>query len=264
MKKITNLISPILKNYRYRKTPDPFYLFEKLRINETIPPSNKGNVLLLPIRMSSHSNLIEGLMGYAFKLRSYSVHALLCGQYLKKCENIGNNSSFPTLRCSICNFEQKRFVKSFGIIAEYYNKYSDDKTEQKIKKTLEELSINSILALEYDGVFLGQHIKSALMRYLLSSDVDSERNEYLVKEFAYTTILSYEITKKLLNSLNPKIVISSHGVYGTWGGALEACKKMNIKIIIWGEGYIGGNIIASHNESYLSEVFKFLNKIPTA
>lgn len=52
MRKITNLMAPVLKNYRYRNKPDPFEQFQRLRKDEVIPDSQKGNILILPIRVS--------------------------------------------------------------------------------------------------------------------------------------------------------------------------------------------------------------------
>ena len=252
MKKIMNIISPVLKEYRYRNKPDPFLEFKKLRKNEVLPDEDNGNVLLLPIRMAPISNLFEGIYGYAMKLRGYSVHSLFCNQAINKCENI-HGSKLADIQCSLCNYEQKRFSNTFGINYHSYFDIIDKKLIKKIKKISQEISLENIFDFMYDDVFLGIHIKSATMRYLLSSSVDKIKDEYLIREFIFSTIISYETAKKLILKLNPKFVLSSHGVYSTWGGALEACKKLNVHVVIWGRGYVGGNILASHNESYLSE-----------
>ena len=47
MRKLTNFIAPLLKEYRYRNKADAFALFKELRTNEKIPESNNENILLV-------------------------------------------------------------------------------------------------------------------------------------------------------------------------------------------------------------------------
>jgi hypothetical protein len=205
--------------------------------------------LVLPIRVAPISNLFEGIYGYAMKLRGYSLHALFCGQAFKKWENRNSNDS--VLNCSLCYHEQKRFADSFSIKGHWIDSLISDDLGKKIRNLVN--NENDCFQLRYDEVFFGHHIKSAVLRYFLVSDVDLKKDAGLVREFAYTTIASYEVTKKIIDELNPKYALISHGVYSTWGGAMEACKKLNVPVVVWGRGYIGGNILASWNNSYLFE-----------
>lgn len=252
MKKSTNILAPLLVKYRYKSKPDPFSIFMNLRQNEIMPTASKGNILLLPIRVNPVSNLFEGIYGYAMKLRGYSVHALFCNQVIEKCENIQNMAS-SSIRCSLCNYEQKRFANTFALESNNIDNIVDKNDIERIEKIIKTTTTNNLLNLKYDNVLLGHHIRSAVMRYLFISRVDIIKHEKLIRQFAYSTIMSYESTKQLLHKLEPKFVLSSHGVYSTWGGALEACKKLSIPVIVWGRGYIGGDIIISRNESYLYE-----------
>jgi len=252
MRKITNLIAPILKNYRYRNKPDPFEEFQNLKKNEDLPKANKGNVLILPIRVAPVSNLFEGVYGYALKLRGYDVHALYCGQNIEKCDNQTILKDNP-FNCSLCYYEQKRFIDTFNLIPHYYSTTLDERDREKFNKFIGMKTSSELLELIYDGMMLGNQIKMAVIRYLLSSKIDLIKHEKIIKEYALSTILSYEVTKKLIKDLKPKFVLLSHGVYSTWGGAIEACKKEKSKVIVWGRGYVKGNVIADFNDSYIFE-----------
>lgn len=260
IKKITNLIAPILKSYRYRNKPDPFEEFQNLKKNEIVPDAQKGNVLILPIRVAPVSNLFEGIYGYALKLRGYKVHALLCGQTIKKCDNqtILKDNQF---NCSLCFYEQKRFINTFNFIPHYYFNILDNQVKREISKFISESSSRELTKLIYDEVNLGNQITMAVIRYLLSSKINLIKHEKIIKEFAFSTIVSYEVTKKLIKELKPKFVLLSHGVYSTWGGAIEACKKEKIKVIVWGRGYVKGNVIADFNDSYIFECAKEPNNL---
>ncbi|MGE3299670.1 MAG: hypothetical protein AB7I39_04460, partial [Arcobacter sp.] len=161
MRKITNFISPILKNYRYRNKPDPFLEFKKLRVNEIMPISTNGNVLILPIRVSPISNLFEGLCGYALKLRGYSVHSLFCGQAIEKCDNQTILKNNP-LNCSLCYYEQKRFIDTFDIVPHYYFDFLNSELINKIDDLILKNSTKNLLELNYDDINLGNQITMAV------------------------------------------------------------------------------------------------------
>jgi hypothetical protein len=250
--KISNSFSPILEKIRYYKKSNPYDLFMDLRKNEILPDSRKNNVLILPIRVAPVSNLIEGVYGYAMNLRGYNVHGLFCNQHLNKCETI-NNGNGSSLHCSLCKFEQDKFSKTFEIIKHTYDELLDLDMITKLQKIALNTPIEDVFTLKYDDMLLGLHIKSAVLRYLMTNNVDMKKNETLIRDFIYSTLSSYESTKKLITNIKPKFVLSSHGIYSTWGGALEACKKLNIPVIVWGRGYVSGNLIVSYNESYAYE-----------
>lgn len=251
-RKLLNIFSFLLVTIRYRNKQDPFKAFARLKGNKKLPNASKGNVLVLPIRVSAVSNLFEGIYSYALALRGYQVHGLFCDQFLRKCDNVTIGRNFP-VHCALCKKESDRFGEVFAIKKHNYGDLIDKTLELKISNLVMTYEKEDLLHLNYNGVDLGKHIKSALMRHLLSSDVDLNTHENLAREYAKSTIFSYEATKALLRKIRPKFVLTSHGVYSTWGGALEACIEQNIEVVVWARGYIGGNIIASRNMSYLHE-----------
>jgi len=147
-------------------------------------------------------------------------------------------------------YEQTRFAQVFDVNSHYYSDLLNDHVIKSIRDLVSDTDVENIFSLKYDGVYLGHQIEMAVTRYLLKSSVDINKNEALIKEFAYSTLASYEATKRLISELNPQFVLMSHGVYATWGGAIEACKNLNIRTIVWGRGYVKGNIIADFNDSY--------------
>lgn len=255
MIRLTNIIAPILKKYRYRDKKDPFKLFNKMKLegeNKKIPIT-KGNVLLMPIRVSPVSNTFEGLLGYSLGLRGYNVYSLMCGQSLSKCDNINLKQNF-SLACSLCNLEQKRFSKTYELHHESYLDNIDEVEYKKIVNLSSNVKLEEIFNYRYKKVSIGKYVEGGVARYLLLSNIDLEKYEILIREYFLTTLLTTEATINLLNKTNPKFVVVSHGIYSTWGAALETCVSYGYRVIVWGRGYIGeGSFIASHNASYLFE-----------
>ena len=250
LRKQINFLSPLLTKYRYRKKADPFRIFNTIKTKDKIRDHSKGSVLLLPIRVSPTSNLFEGMLGYALKLRGYEVSALLCGQSLPICENVNMREFFP-VRCSLCLSEQNRFCEAFSVIKLNYNNVVETVTEKILLHISKETDLDDIFGFKYKGVNVGIHVKYGLFRYLLASNIDIRKYESIIRKYFFTSLLTAEATLKALDKINPKFTLISHGIYSTWGPALEACNLKGCHAVVWGRGYIGqGNIIASHNQSY--------------
>jgi hypothetical protein len=251
MRKLTNILAPLLKKYRYRNKLDPFKLFEDFNKNNIIDKENKGDVLLLPLRVSPTSNVFEGLIGYALKLRGYKVHALMCGQSLSKCENV-NQRNFFSLACSLCNYEQKRFSKAYDINHVEYLEEVDTTEQEKLFTLSITTKLEDIFNYTYKNVSIGKHVEGGVSRYLLLSNIDLKKYENLVREYFFTSLLTVAATKSILRKIKPKFIIASHGIYSTWGAAVDTCLADGYHVVVWGRGYVGqGNIVASHNASYL-------------
>ena len=251
MKKITNIVAPLLKQYRYRNKPDPFSLFNNLKTYNTSSDIDKGNVLILPLRVNPTSNTFEGVMGNALKLRGYKVHALMCGQSITACDNINQRQNF-SLACSLCHYEQKRFANSFDINASSYEDEVAQSRQNQLQKIARETPLTDIFSYVHEKVSIGKYVEGGVARFLLSSNIDLNENETLIRDYFFTSLITVEATRNILKKTQPEFVLASHGIYSTWGAAMETCKVDGFHIIIWGRGYVGqGNIVASHNASYL-------------
>jgi len=251
MIKFTNIIAVFLKFYRYRNKKDPFEIFQQLVSSEIKQKKLNKSVLLLPLRVSPVSNVVEGIFGYALKLRGYDVSALMCGQAITKCENINQRSNF-SLSCALCNYEQKRFSSTYGI------KHIEYEDEISIKEKLllfnlsKTVNLKDIFNYKYKNVNIGKYVEGGVTRYLLLSNIDINKHEKLIREYFFTALMTACATKSVLKKTNPKFVIASHGIYSTWGVAMETCISDGYHIVIYGRGYVGkGNLVFSHNNSYL-------------
>lgn len=249
LQKILNPFKKVLIRYRYRGKKNPLEEFNKLKENDKLPPITKGPILVIPIRMSATAHLFEGYISYAYRLKGYKVYALMCGQKLSVCENKGLGL-FSNLKCSICYAEQIEFCKTFDIEPLWVGDYLNKIDQKDIDKNLVSLDLDLML---YNDVDLKLHIKSGLMRILKTSIVKLDQLP-LLKKYGKTAMQMYVSTKKILKEISPSHVLLSHGIYSTWGGAIEACKESGINTVVWGRGYVGkGNILATRNNSYLFE-----------
>ncbi len=246
----------LFSKIRYSKINDPFKEFERLkkRSNGKVfrNREHKGNILMLPIRVSPTSNLFEGLLGYALSLRGYKVSSLLDGGCLDISENnsIDSNSFIST---ALSVFEQSRFCRIFNQQPIYFQNFKETDEIKIVTSSIKLLNFNEIASYTYKDIQVGTHAKFGLMRYLKRETIN-ESNRGLLIKFVITAVKCLIATELAIKKLKPEHAIISHGCYSTWGTALEVLNKHNIPSVIWGRGYVsGGNMLLSHNDSYLYE-----------
>lgn len=249
--KLTNLLRNQIRNQRYRNSKDPFQEFTKIKGNYKLPPITKGTILITPVRVSPISNLLEGLMAYAYRMRGYRVVVLMCGQKLKKCENLNLNSNV-NLACPLCLSEQEKFIKTFEVEGVYLKELISEKEQEEIDRIVDQQSIENTEDFSFKGVNIGVHIEAAIQRHYLTSKPDYKKNNETCRKIFQSALIMTQASLNIFKKYNPELVVSSHGIYSMWGPIIEAANFMNIKSVVWGRGYVGkGNILFSHNKSYL-------------
>lgn len=235
---------------RYRDKRDPVADFIRLRRNEKIPAAKNGSVMVLPIRLSPYSNLFEGLIGYAFRLRGYRAAALMCGKSLNYCDHISCIEK-KMLACPLCLYEQKRFSSAFGLEDAWFDELISDERKRELEHLALSVPLSEISQYSHTGVHIGIHVFSAVQRYTLSSEPDIQENESLFREFFLSALKTVESMRAAIALYRPPCVISSHGVYSTWGPAIETAISEGVRCVTWGRDYIGGQIVAALDSSYL-------------
>lgn len=247
---IYNLFSKVFILFRYRNKSDAFRLFKKNIRNEKYLSIDKkrGIILITPIRVSPISNLFEALIGKFYEFKGYDVRFLLCNQTVNYCENIDKCQVSRYITCALCKEEQKRFKKYFSIKAINANDYISKTELKEIREIVRNSPFSERSDFIYCGVDLYKPIISAVMRFTLKSDIIGD--ELLIKKFAKTAFIFSRVTSNIFKSFQVDKLITSHGIYSTWGSILETAKYYKTKSIVWGRGYIGqGKLLFAYNQS---------------
>lgn len=255
-----NFISPLLIKLRYRNKKDPFFEFSKIIKDNIIKheKSDNGIILITPIRVSPVSNLFEGLIGKFFQLKGEEIKVLMCNQSVEYCENFTKFNN-RNIACALCKKEQQRFSNFFKLDVIKANECVSLDDIKEIKKIINERDFNRKEDFYFDEIDLYNAITSAVMRHTLKSEIYG--NIYLLKKYAFTAFFYSRVISNLNKNLKIKTLISSHGIYSTWGSIIDTCKKLNIYSIVWGRGYIGqGSLLFGKNSSYHEE---FIYEKPT-
>lgn len=261
MKKLFNLIAPLFILIRYYNKRDPFKLFKKtIGKNKELSAGmtqNKKNLLLAPIRVTPMSNLFEGLIGYFYKNKGYQVKAIMCDQAVHYCDHIVHaDESKRLMICALCQKEQKRFCDTFGIEKISLREHISQKQLLEVEGFIEKQKLaDSNLPIIFRNIDFSKQITSAVTRYTLKSEIDTNTEGHIFYGYMKTVLLTYIASENIFNETKTEKIILSHGVYSLWGTVLQAAQERKIPTYVWARGYVGqGNLLFGHNKSYLEDI----------
>ena len=258
------VIGKLVYSIRHINKKDPYNIIEQL-IKSSEPnlsklQSAKGNVLIVPYRVSGSSNIFEGNISLVLKSRGYNVDALLCGGNQKYCDNV-DQYRFKWPRCKACMFEQNRFSKTYEINSFYVSQSVNNTDSLEIDTYIKSIKLENIKSLEFRNVPICKPLISAVQLYKKQSRIDFKKDKSILLGFVRTICSTIISLDKYFEKNSVHFVLLSHGVYSTWGTVQEYCLTHKINFVTWGREYNGGGVIASHNDSYLNEPMYEKNSI---
>jgi len=150
----------------------------------------------------------------------------------------------------------------------FYLKYSEIITKQEVKDVstiaLKIIKSNNFV---YEGIDLKSYIMSSVVRFFRSAaDVVEDESNYkeVLKNCTENALISILTASKVLKKLDPDIIVTSHGIYTTWGPFYEYFKRKGKRVITYGfGGYKNNGVLFSQQgliaSRYDDSFFKYWN-----
>jgi len=260
LRKLANLCAPILLYIRYRNKLDPFKIVVKLLKIKPILRQTKSTIIIAPVRVSPMSNLLEGLVGYFYKLKGHKVVAVMCDQAVDYCENLSRSDSNKVLSCALCKKEQDRFCDFFGFENVSVKNQLSGHERNEIKTFVDSRSFKKDEDFIFSGVNLKDEIVGGTLRYTLKSYYESDME--ILKKYAVTAYIFSKAFRKIQEKQEAKSLFISHGIYSTWGSIIATSKKIGLDFTVWGRGYVGqGSLLFGHSKSYHKDFIEEPNSL---
>lgn len=182
--------------------------------------------------MLVQSNL-EGMIASSLKLRGHNVKMVLCDGVFKACAKrvdrkdvgISDWGKF----CPGCIKVNSELLDRIGLDYVYISQLVTDEEIKALRKIADEVTFDNYKDLKLDGIDLGTHISSAMMRHTRGGSYEGHEN--ILKEYAYTVIIISQASKAAIKTFNPTRVYMSHGIYADWGPALGVALKYEIPVV---------------------------------
>ena len=228
-------------------------------------PDDGRSVIIWSIRGSLFNNVIEALLGHVLQVRGVPVQVIVCDGVLPACEGRSlngyprNKVSLKVSRnlCKSCRFLSHEIFGGFGLPIVTLEQYITEDTVKSAQKMVCDLTNEKILSLTYMRIALGDIIRSSVVRFFLRLDFEKNRQaDQLVRDFAASAIILTEVSNRLFEKFQPRSLLTSHGIYVTWGVAVEVAKQRKIPITVYGKGYRRSTLLMAHGGSYWETLSK--------
>jgi len=239
--KLLYKIYTLLKYYPDRKIKQ---LFRNPGKSLASVESLKYNIILFcPFNPHQINIIREGIWAHACRLRGAEVKMLSYDLELPAIDFLPPGTK-KDLKVSY--WIVNKLFKYLQLNPIHLSKYS---LAENDPDSCETLTPDDITELKYSGIKLGDLVIASTIRYFYCNGPEWDNPVFLNKarEFAFSAIKLTAIYEKVLLDNRPDKIISSHGIYVSWGTLFRVARKLNIPIDIYGGSYRKNTVRFNHN-----------------
>jgi Capsule polysaccharide biosynthesis protein len=193
---------------------------------------------------------VEGVIAASLRLRGYNVHAIICDAPYKACVNREITSGVPlegwAESCARCIASTRGVLDILGIPYSSIGDYVPQEKRDELREKAWRYDRESVAGLAHDGLLVGQNVSSTITRYLQGARL--EDGEDIVREYAYSALVTAEASKQVFDRFQPARVFMSHGTYVDWGPALHTALDRGIPVTGWKASYLTSRFFFRHVE----------------
>ncbi len=193
---------------------------------------------------------VEGVIAASLRLRGYNIHAIICDAPYKACVNREITSGVPieawAETCARCIGSTRSVLDILGIPYSSIGDYVPPARREELRQRAWQVDRTNVAELTHEGLSVGQNVASTITRYLQGARL--EDGEEIVREYAYTALVTAEAAAKVFDRFQPMRVFMSHGTYVDWGPALHTALERGIPVTGWKASYLTSRFFFRHVE----------------
>ncbi|HVF41153.1 MAG TPA: hypothetical protein VM939_14720 [Gemmatimonadaceae bacterium] len=191
---------------------------------------------------------VESAIAAAMRLRGYRVHAIICNSPYRGCAIRTATDGLPIEKwrdvCPQCISKTSRVLETMGIPFSYNGDFVTDAERAELWERTEGITWDSLDSLDHDGLRIGRNIRSTVVRYLQGAALTGY--EAIVREYAYSGLVSALAARRALERHKPWRVLMSHGTYVDWGPALQTALSIGVPVTGWKASYLPSHFYLRH------------------
>jgi Capsule polysaccharide biosynthesis protein len=183
---------------------------------------------------------VEASIAAAMKLRGYNVHAIICNSPYRACaaRTAGEGLPIESWRdvCGSCMSRTSGFLDTMGIPYSFNGEFITETEREELWEKTADVTWENSDSLRFEGLSVGSNARSSIVRYLQGASLTG--HEPVVREFAYSALVTALTSRRVLERFKPWRVFMSHGVYVDWGPALHTARSLGIPVTVWKSSYV--------------------------
>lgn len=189
----------------------------------------------------------ESSLAKALQLRGHKVNFLIC-------DNITKLSNYSTFDLSEDFFSI--IADKFKLPYDLYSSHLKSNKINRIEQNINRLDPYKYYGYEYKGIKVGKHAKTSVDRFFKGEKVDVKSYNNIFKKELVNACIVVEVAKSAYEIYQPDVLVTSHGVYSSWGPFYDYFKKQNIDTHIYGIDHYTFDGIAFDRDNSFNEYFK--------
>jgi hypothetical protein len=199
------------------------------------------------------------------RLRGASPTLLVCGKSLPACEwNPLGNHSLPAEpfgpattergkldRCRYCTQAVDDSYRHLPIPRVYLGEFLQPGDLERAEEAVDGVPYEAYARLEHGGIRVGEHAFSSVLRATLRGSLQAdEKTRWMYRRFLVSSVLTADLSSRVLDALQPERVVAHHGIYLTHGVLCEAARRRGIPVVVHGIPSRTGTVILSRDDTY--------------
>lgn len=248
--RLLQMLMKLLNNIRDAIDPRSSRKFRiRRQLHNNSQKANGENVVFLPFRINPGASWFELVLARAFRARGFSPVIGLGERAVTLAD--GYLISDNRIRARYLNLlRTDLYIRSFGEVPTHFDNLLGAIRMKALRTEAATAPVSLIFSYTKYDVDIGRHVASSLCRYFLKSEVRAEQEEWAAREFLFTALVSLEAAREIHHRHSPRLLISSHGIYSSWGTFCDYFRSVNCPFVTWGFQYKKNAILMSHNQSY--------------
>jgi len=191
---------------------------------------------------------VEAAIAAAMRLRGYKVHAIICNSPYRGCAIRTASDGLPIEKwrdiCPQCIAKTSKVLETMGIPYSYNGDMVSDAEREQLWARTADITWDELDNLDHDGIRVGRNIRSTVVRYLQGAAITGY--EGIVREYAYSGLVSALAAQRALERFDPWRVVMSHGTYVDWGPALQTALSRGVPVTGWKASYLPSHFYLRH------------------
>jgi hypothetical protein len=200
-------------------------------------------VIPMLVGMSELFAVREGLIAHALRLRGSDPLFVLCDG-LDACDARTFDRDSEAM-CRGCLQQGEELLGILGLQVTRLSDWIDPPERARLTRVAAETPADRVLSAHHAGVPLAPFVFGSTLRYARAGRLRLGDRETLAiaRRNLATAMIATEAARRLISTLRPDRIFSSHGIYATWGPWAGVARAVEIPCTIYGGGWRADTLI---------------------
>jgi hypothetical protein len=266
-KKISETLHLKLLFYKITMIPTQQIALHRLKkivkkSSSPIKTQDKKKILLFSPGKHGMMAYNESAIAKALQMRGHNMKMVICGGSLSMCTtHFTVTKPYHPWICKNCIYYTKKLFETAGLPYITFKELLTEEEMREIDKKVPSLSVEECEKLIYRNVKVGFHAITSVERYFMGVVPNRQDYEKILRIELKNAMRSTVVAEKLYQNEKPDILITSQGVYSSWGSLTEYFTNKGIRVPLWASGE--GNTITfdiHKSKEYFIEYYNEIRK----